>query len=141
MAHRRGFTLTEVLMTVVIIGILATMAIPQYNKTLEQTYWRQSRDILMTVYAGQQVYFTLNNQYFNIVDETDPAQWRQIYMDNPNGLPSIPVSFAVSAAGVGVASTFTAAATRLGTGPCGGDGLAIDQTRTLSGTWPETGVC
>jgi prepilin-type N-terminal cleavage/methylation domain-containing protein len=49
---RRAFTLTELIIVVVIIAILAAMAAIGYTKTVERSYWREARDILLTVYAG-----------------------------------------------------------------------------------------
>lgn len=39
-ANKRGFTLIEVLITLVIVSILASIAIPSYNKSVQDTHAR-----------------------------------------------------------------------------------------------------
>lgn len=138
---RRGFTLTEVLMTVVIIGILASMAIPNYTRTLQQGRWRFARDLLQTIYFGEKFYATLNSgTYLDGLDQTQtsPDQWLQIYMDNPNN-SEIPLEFSVSAPAPG--NTFTATATHAGAPPCGNRYITIDQDQVFGGDWVAPGNC
>ena len=125
---RRAFTLTEVLVTVAIIGIMAGAAMPQFARTMERSYFREAETLLLTTYAGEQVFFTLNDTYYA------PGFWSNIYMDNPN-LAGIPVSFTAAATGSGAAATFTGTAQRTGGGLCNGRTLTINQTRTFGGTW------
>ena len=110
-----GFTLTEVMITVGILAILAAMAVPMYQKTMERSYWRGSQDMLQTVYAGEQVFWTANDTY------TNPAAcapvWRCIYMDNPNTGSNMPVAFSVTSPGGAWKTKFTSTASR-GDGRC-----------------------
>ncbi len=117
----------EVLITVTIIAILASVALPQYRKTLEVTYRQQAQDLLTTLYYGERAYRLGNNKF------VVPATWQDIFMDDPQvGVPP-PITYAVTAA---AASTFTAEATRAaGSGVCASKVLSIDQSRKITGGW------
>ena len=134
---RHGFTLMELMITVVIVGILASMAVARYQRTIERGYWQTARDILQTIYSGEIVHWTTNSQYFAPAASAD---WPNIHMDDPNGV--IPVTFTV-VVGVGPPPTFTATATRNG-GPCDTRTQTVDQAHvftTPAPIWPQTGTC
>lgn len=119
-----GYTLMEIMMTLVLIAIMAGIAIPTFTKAVERSYWRAAGDVLLTVYAGEQVYHSLNDQY-NAA--SGGSGWSAIYMDNPNGT-TLPATFAVTKSGTGAGATFTATGTR---DDGSGRQMTINQTRTL----------
>ena len=63
MKNKRGFTLIELLVVVLIIGILAVVALPQYNKTVERIRLTEAKELLQSVYQAQQRYYLTNNEY------------------------------------------------------------------------------
>ena len=112
-AHARpsctwGFTLVEVMTTVIIIGILSSIAVPNFLKTVDTQRWRSAQDLLMTIYTGEQVYFTKNDLYYT------PGTWLNIFMDDPNQSSGGAVIYSVTSSGVGSAAVFTATALRTG---------------------------
>ena len=131
---RTGFTLIEVLIAVTIVAILASVAVPNYTRAVERAYYRQARDMMLTVYAGEQVYFATNDVYYS------PGDWNQIFMDDPN-IASVPVSFGVIFP-FGTPDQFWGWAFRTG-GSCSGRFLIIRTDRTWhpASNWPESGDC
>ena len=56
MKDTRGFTLLELLMVVIIIAILASIALPQYFKTVERSRGSEALQILATIRGAEQRY-------------------------------------------------------------------------------------
>ena len=62
---RSGFTLIEILMVVVIIGVLAALAIPRFSRSRSMTYSAAIRSDLRTLSVAQEDYFLERNIYAN----------------------------------------------------------------------------
>ena len=62
-SHRRGFTLIELLVVVVIIGILATVAIPKFQNTKGKANAASLRADLRNLATAQEAYFYDNAMY------------------------------------------------------------------------------
>ena len=61
-----GFTLVELLIVIIIIGILATMAVPQYNKMVENSKIAQAYVKMDVLRKAEIVYYMEFNGWFDI---------------------------------------------------------------------------
>ena len=65
-----GFTLIELLIVVVVIGILAAVAIPQYNSTKQSAYDATAKSDLRNLMSHQEQHFYQYGQYASDLSAT-----------------------------------------------------------------------
>ena len=61
--NKKAFTLIELLVVVLIIGILAAIALPQYEKAVEKARIAEAVIILRAIAAANQEYYLVNGHY------------------------------------------------------------------------------
>ncbi|NLF25931.1 MAG: prepilin-type N-terminal cleavage/methylation domain-containing protein [Deltaproteobacteria bacterium] len=63
MSKEKGFTLVELLVVIAIIGILAAIAIPQFQEYRKRGYDAGARSDLRNAATAEEAYFIDNDQY------------------------------------------------------------------------------
>ncbi len=71
MQPKQAFTLIELLVVVLIIGILAAIALPQYQKAVLKSRYATLKDLTSSLATAQEVYYLANGQYASAFDQLD----------------------------------------------------------------------
>ena len=79
-ADTRGFTLVEIIMVVVLIGILAVSVVPKFTDTsaislqggaaMVRADIRYTQELAMSTHAPKTITFTTNDTYYTVVSQT-----------------------------------------------------------------------
>lgn len=65
---KRGFTLIELLITLIIIGVLASIAVPNYTNMVERSKADQAVVYLKVIRTGEKIYYASNTSYTACAD-------------------------------------------------------------------------
>ena len=69
--RKNGFTLIELLVVVLIIGILAAVAVPQYQKAVMRSRFARLKNLTKSIANAQEVYYLANGKYASSFKELD----------------------------------------------------------------------
>ena len=87
--RQKGFTLIELMIVVVIIGILAALAIPRFMAATTKSKQSEAKGILKQIYTMERTYRQANNTYWGAGVSADAA--------NPDNFATIGVQIMPSA--------------------------------------------
>ena len=74
-----GFSLMEVMIVVVIIGILAALANPNLEKYLKRARQTEAKTNLSAIYTAQKIYYTLHQSYAEDIKKLDLSLAQGLY--------------------------------------------------------------
>ncbi len=140
---RSGFTLIELIVVVIVIGILATVAVPQYLRATERAKSAKARHALGILAQAEKLFRadSTDGQYTTCAGTAAGCgaptsiggfvELTDIVGTGVAGTGDRDWTYGIAAAGAGATPTFTATARR-----AGGDGttITIDQDGTWGGT-------
>lgn len=117
--NRKGFTLVEVLIVVIIIGILAGIGVPQFASSIEKAKGGEARAGLGHVQTGEKVYYAEREYYTSNLSDLDISLSQRYW------------AFSISTP---TSTSYTATATRSG-GTRAGQTITMNQAGTIAGNW------
>lgn len=74
-ARARGFTLIELMITVVIVSILASIAFPMYLHQIRESRRTDARSALLDLASREERYYATNNAYTSTASDVGYTGW------------------------------------------------------------------
>ncbi len=125
-----GFTLVELIIVVIVIGILAAVGMPQYTKAIEKARGAEASAGLQNIQQGEKIYFANNEKYLiSASDELTDTEETTLDVSLPQTGWKFQVT-ATSTDGSGNALSYNITAKRK-TGACSGKTTIQDSKGNL----------
>lgn len=128
MFKRKGFTLLELIIVVIIIGVLAGIAIPQYLNAVEKAKVSKAKANLVVMNQAERFYHAEQSIYTTTLTELEAVLQgvEGTVTSDPDWTYSIPTA---------TATQFTVQASR-NAGTYTGNTIILDEKNALTGTHP-----
>ncbi|RKY37544.1 MAG: hypothetical protein DRP78_00800 [Candidatus Omnitrophota bacterium] len=130
MFKNKGFSLIEMIMVVIIVGLLASIAVPNYRKMLERSKYAQAKNNLQSMRNALTDYYTENDVFTDNITDLE-TQINADFSDNNDW------HYGVAAVATFATLTYTITATRQRgyIAAAGHTILNIDQNGVFSGAY------
>ena len=92
-----GFTLIELMVTLVVAAILLSIAVPAYQTQVRKSRRTEARNAVMDLAAREERYYSVNNAYTNIALQLGYGQDNAAITDRPIGSGYYTVSVTLTA--------------------------------------------
>jgi type IV pilus assembly protein PilE len=123
-AHAAGFTLIELMITIAVVAILATLGSVSYRSQIIRTNRTEAKMALLRVQTGQEKFFLQNHRYADVAElAKTPPEGLGIPLTTEHGYYAVALT---SADDVSYTATATAAGTQLDDEQCAS--FSIDNT-------------
>jgi prepilin-type N-terminal cleavage/methylation domain-containing protein len=128
--NKKGFTLIELLIVIIVIGILATVAVPQYLRATERAKIAKAKNALGIIATAEKMYRGEKDTYTAALTNATLSAALDPYIEMTQIVADPDWDYSTSA---GTASAFTATATRTG-GNYNTQTITMDQDGVIAGT-------
>ena len=112
--NKSGFTLLEVIIVIIIVGVLASLALPRFFSTVEYSRGTEAMSALATVRQSIERCYLMRRDYGSC------TSFATLDVENPEAVPNAHFMYVIAS---GVATEYTITATRASTE--GGSGGTI----------------
>jgi type IV pilus assembly protein PilE len=92
-----GFTLVELMVTLVVAAILVSIAVPSYQAQVRKSRRTEARNAVMDLATREERYYSVNNTYTNVALELGYGQDNAVITDRPVGSGYYTVSVILTA--------------------------------------------
>jgi prepilin-type N-terminal cleavage/methylation domain-containing protein len=130
----RGFTLIEVAVTITVIAIMVTYAVPLFQRSLEQQRVDLAAATLYSLWTAERLYYT-NNQYWasSVTGLSDSNLLDPMFVNNNTASSRYLYSIALTAEGFDISASRQNSETWSGS-------LVIDETGAITGSITGSGA-